>query len=67
MRKNKSTRPKKRRGRKQQPLEVEVEFIGGEEARRRWEQIFELLGKKVLQGGRRRVAGDLDIFFLSLC
>jgi len=33
MHKNKSARAKKR-GRKQQPFEVEVEFIGGEEAKK---------------------------------
>jgi hypothetical protein len=43
MRKNKSTRRGKQRGQKQQPLEVEVEFIGGEEARKRWDAIFKLL------------------------
>ena len=43
MRKNKSAHGRKRRGRKQQPLEIEVEFIGGEEARRRWDAIFKLL------------------------
>jgi hypothetical protein len=40
---NKSDRGRKRRGRKEQPLEVEVEFIGGEKASERWNQIFALL------------------------
>src|SRR5712692_3198230 len=43
MHKSKSARDKKRRGRKQKLLEVEVEFIGGEEARKRWDAIFKLL------------------------
>jgi hypothetical protein len=48
MRKNKSARAKKRRGRKQK---LEVEFIGEEEARKRWDEIFKLLeGEKLAAG-----------------
>jgi hypothetical protein len=43
MRKNKCGRVKKRRGQKQEALEVEAEFIGEEEAKRRWDEIFRLL------------------------
>ena len=42
MHKSKFARSDKRGG-KQQPLEVEVEFIGGEEVRKRWNEIYKLL------------------------
>ena len=40
---NISAKGRKRRGRPEKPLKVEIEFIDDSEARERWIKIFELL------------------------
>ena len=61
MHKSKFARSDKRGG-KQQPLEVEVEFIGGEEARKRWDDIFKLLEgeEEALRESQRDNSDDPD-------
>jgi hypothetical protein len=46
MKTSNKTRPEKRRGRPQKPLEVEIEFIDDVTASDRWDNIFELLRKQ---------------------
>ena len=58
MHESKPARRKKRRRQKQQPLGVEIEFIGGEEAKRRWQELFKLLEAEA--EGRERSKDSLN-------
>ena len=45
-------------GKSNNHMDVEIEFIGGEEAKRRWQELFKLLEAEA--GGRERIKDSLN-------